>query len=170
MNYCRGNKEVIKILDRKDNIIDQLIELRKYHYKKGVRSYIDKLIRGNQDMKDSDSEYIIYCIIKYYYGLKVEEIKEPLPTLPFIGSKNYNEELIYDLLESKNNIIDQCKLLRENKNQDDILKYIDELLDKYYYDESLVGLNHDFEIYCINKYFYGLDVKKVKPSKIRLYA
>ena len=170
MNICRGNKEVIKILERKDNIKEQLMELRKYHYKKGVRSYIDKLIHYNQDFQDNDSEYIIYCIIKYYYGLKVEEIKEPLPTLPFIGSKNYNEELIYNLLESKDNIIEQCKLLRENKNQDDILKYIEELLDKYYYDEYLVGLNHDFEIYCINKYFYGLNEAEVKPSKLRLYA
>ena len=68
MNNCAASKEVKKILDSKDNIVDQLKELRKYRYKKEVIEYIDRLIYGNQnDDYDSECKYILYCIVFVLY-------------------------------------------------------------------------------------------------------
>ena len=171
MNNCAASKEVKKILDSKDNIVDQLKELRKYRYKKGVIEYIDRLIYGNQnDDYDSECKYILYCIVKYFFELDVNEVKEPLPKLPLYSSSNFDIEKIQKLLESKDNIIDQCILLREHKNSKDVLEYIASTKERYIYDLELANVNREFEIYTISKYFYGLDVSEVKPSHIKLNA
>ena len=171
MNNCAASKEVKKILDSKDNIVDQLKELRKYRYKKEVIEYIDRLIYGNQnDDYDSECKYILYCIVKYFFELDVNEVKEPLPKLPLYSSSNFDIEKIQSLLESKDNIIDQCILLREHKNSKDVLEYIASTKERYIYDLELANVNREFEIYTISKYFYGLDVSEVKPSHIKLNA
>ncbi len=169
MNNCAASKEVKKILDSKDNIVDQLKELRKYRYKKEVIEYIDRLIYGNQnDDYDSECKYILYCIVKYFFELDVNEVKEPLPKLPLYSSSNFDIEKIQSLLESKDNIIDQCILLREHKNSKDVLEYIASTKERYIYDLELANVNREFEIYTISKYFYGLDISEVKPSHIKL--
>ena len=88
MKNCVATMEVKQILDSEDNIISQLQKLRKYNYKKGVRQYIDRLISATRLFEEGSlEEYVLYCIVKYYYGLKVEEVKEPLPKLLLINSK-----------------------------------------------------------------------------------
>ncbi len=174
MNYARTNKYVKKIVDSKNNIIDQLKELSKYKYHKGVRLYIDRLICANTNSEDDDSKYILYCIVKYYYGLEVKSKKAPLiipDSLGIITPADYNIDYIADLLDSKDNIIDQCKLLKEHEDNIDVQKYITTAMTYYGYDAPvLYGLSTEYEMYCINKYFKGLNVSLVKSNSIRLGA
>ncbi len=173
MQCILANKLVVNIIGSKDNIIDQIKELKVHFYNKGVRQYIDRLIYANSssDNVSQESKYILYCIIKYFYGLDVSEIKVPLPKLPMAS---YDDKFHYDadklnaLLDEKDNIIEQCKLLREHKNMKGLNEYINNVLENYDYDITLANISRDFEIFCINKYFYGLDVSEVEPRAFDL--
>lgn len=173
MNYEWASKYVQKIVDSKDNIVDQLKELSKFKYRKGVRQYIDRLILANTFRDyDLDAKYILYCIIKYYYGLEVQDIEEPLiipNSLGIITPADYNIDFIANLLNTKDNIIDECKLLKEYQDSPDVQKYISCATTYFNYDAPvLYGLSTEYEMYCINKYFYGYDVPLVKSNHVRL--
>lgn len=166
-------KAVKKIVDSKDNIIDQLEELNKHYYMKGVRRFIDRLIVSNMNSNEDESKYILYCVAKHYYHLDVvKEVKLNYTTsLPFYGlSDTYNYEFVQNLVTSKESIIDQCKLLREHRDSKDVQEYINLLQkenDDYYEQEE-----YNYVIYCINKYYYGRKVPKMEQPQptIRLYA
>ncbi len=173
MNCARSNKYVKKIVDSKDNIVEQLKELSKVKYRKGVRQYIDRLILANTFRDyDLDAKYILYCIVKYYYGLEVEDKEEPLiipDSLSIITPADYNMDYIEKLLDSKDNIIDQCKLLKEHQDSIDVQKYISCASTYYGYDAPVYrGLSTEYEMYCINKYFKGYDVPLVKSNHVKL--
>ncbi len=173
MNYAWASKYVQKIVDSKDNIVDQLKELSKFKYRKGVRQYIDRLILANTTRDyDLDAKYILYCIIKYYYGLEVQDGEEPLiipNSLGIITPADYNIDFIANLLNTKDNIIDQCKLLKKHQDSPDVQKYISCATTYFDYDAPvLYGLSTEYEMYCINKYFYGYDVPLVKSNHVRL--
>ncbi len=173
MNCACSSKYVKKIVDSKDNIVDQLKKLSKFKYRKGVRQYIDRLILANTFRDyDLDAKYILYCIVKYYYGLEVQVSEEPLiipDSLGIITPADYDMDFIADLLDSKDNIIDQCKLLKEHQDSLDVQKYISCASTYYGYDAPvLYGLSTEYEMYCINKYFYGYDVPLVKSNHVRL--
>ena len=74
-------KYVVDALNSKDNIKDQIILLREFRFRKGVRKYVDNLIFKNryiyEAIGDELSKYILYCIVKYYYGLDAKEVKLP---------------------------------------------------------------------------------------------
>ena len=78
MNCFVATKEVKKILDSEDNIIEQKKNLRKYRYRKGGKNYIDKLICANQSLDNDESKYILYCIIKYYYEIDIVKEMKPM--------------------------------------------------------------------------------------------
>ena len=173
MNCARSNKYVQKIVYSKDNIVDQLKELSKYKYRKGVRQYIDRLILANTFRDyDLDAKYILYCIIKYYYGLEVKDYEEPLiipNSLGIITPADYDIDFIANLLNTKDNIIDECKVLKEHQDSPDVQKYISCATTYFGYDAPvLYGLSTEYEMYCINKYFYGYDVPLVKSNHVRL--
>ena len=64
-------------------------------------------------------------------------------------------EFVEKLLNSQDNIIDQLKLLRENKDNKEVKKYM----------RALVKDNNSpYFKYCIDKYYFNKDVKEVKPS------
>ena len=171
MNIAKCSKAVKKIVDSKDNIIEQLKELKKYSNRKGVRRYIDELICCNQvRYYDYDSKYILYCIVKYYYGLDAKRIVEPLPRLSEITSNEYDFEVVRNLLNSKDNIIEQCRVLKEHKDSKDVQEYIETAIDYYCYDSSIGGIPTEYQLYCIDKYYYGLKVPKVPLPPLRLYA
>ena len=174
MNYVKSNHYVKKIVDSKDRIEDQLIELSKFKNRKGVRQYIDSLIFANTFSQEFDSEYILYCIMKYYYGLEVKRGKAPLiipDSLGIITPAAYNIDFIANLLNSKDNIIDQCKVLKEHQDSIDVQTYISQASTYYGYDAPvLYGLSTEYEMYCINKYFHGYDVPFVKSNHVRLGA
>lgn len=172
MYSIKATKEVANIIRSKDNIIEQMLELKKNYRKKGVRQYIDQLIYMAMHHEDDlEFKYILYCIVKYFYGLEVAEVKAPLPKLPMASySKkyHYNPEELNDLLYENKDIIAQCKALREHKNMKGLDEYLDDVFEFYDYDVALAKQTRDFEIFCINKYFYGLDVPEVKPQPFDL--
>jgi len=64
-------------------------------------------------------------------------------------------EFVEELLNSQNNIIDQLKLLKENKKHKEVKKYI----------KALLKMNlSPYVKYCIDKYYFDLDVEEVKPT------
>lgn len=147
---------VNELLNSQDNIIDQLKVLRENKNHKEVKKYIKALV------KENNSPYFVYCINTYYFNKNVAEVKPPISALHPIyslkGSKKINE-----LLDSKDSIIDQIKLLKERKGN----KNIDNFVEHY-----LLWANQ-YETYCINKYYYDMDVEEVKPTakslNIKLY-
>ena len=172
MYSIRATKEVANIIRSKDNIIEQMLELKKNYRKKGVRQYINRLIYMAMHHEDDlEFKYILYCIVKYFYGLEVAKVKAPLPKLPMASySKKYHyiPDELNDLLKENEDIITQCKALRANKNMEGLDEYIDYVFEFYDYDVALANQTRDFEIFCINKYFYGLDVPEVKPQPFDL--
>lgn len=173
MNEFFATKEVKKIVDSKDNIIDQLKELSKHSYMKGVRRFIDMVINANMRYQDKDSKYILYCVVKYYYQLDVvrKEKFNYTTSLPnYSLSDTYDYDFVQSLVTSKDNIIDQCKLLRQYRNSKDVQEYI-AILQKEN-DEFYESDEYDYVIYCINKYYYGRKVPKLKQPvpTFRLYA
>ncbi len=166
MNTIRSFKYVADLINSEYDIKKQLQILKKYRYRKGVRKYIDNLILANQNCYDEDSKYILYCIVKYYYGLDVSEVKIPISlfTLEIITPADYDIEYVSKLLYSKDDIIDQCKLLKEHKNSKDVQNYIRCACAYYGYDALSRGLNTKYQRYCIDKYYFDLDVKEVKPQ------
>lgn len=69
-------------------------------------------------------------------------------------------EFVIELLRSQDNIIDQLKVLKEHKNHKEVKMFIKDTV-KY--------TDSPYQLYCINKYFYGKDVPEVKPKIPRLY-
>ena len=173
MNSIRSFKYVADLINSKEDIVEQLQILRKYRYRKGVRKFIDDLIFANQLRDyDEDSKYILYCIVKYYYGLDVKKVKEPKSefTLSIITPADYDIDKISKLLDAKDNIIDQCKLLKEHKDSQDVQNYIRCAKAYYGYDALQYGINTKYQEYCINKYYFDLDVPKVKEPHVCLRA
>ena len=62
-------------------------------------------------------------------------------------------EYVNKLLSSQDNIIDQLKLLRENKHNKEVQKYIKALVK---------GHNSPYFKYCIDKYYFGKEVEEVE--------
>lgn len=139
---------VNQLLKSQDNIIDQLKELKENKNNKEVKKYMQTLVEQN------DSPYFKYCIDKYYFNKDVKEVKPPIRTLrPLYYLKGYKR--IEKLLESKDNIIDQLKLLKEHKE--------DKFVDTYIKDYFELWAN-EYEAYCIKKYYYDMDVLEVEPT------
>ncbi len=172
MHGIKVTKKVANIIRLKENIIDQMLELKKNFLNKGVRQYIDRLMYDNVSWSDElESKYILYCIAKYIFGLEVKEVKAPLPKLPmasYDSSFHYDADALNTLLNQKEDIIEQCKLLRDHQDMKGLEEYFDYVFEWYEYDMTLANQSREFEIYCINKYFYGLDVPKVKPRPLDL--
>ena len=171
MYGIKVTKRVANIIRSKETIMDQMLELRNNFYNKGVRQYIDRLIFSNVHSDSLESKYILYCIAKYIFGLEVKEVGVPLPKLPMAsyGSEfHYDADALNALLSQKEDIIEQCKLLREHKNMKGLEEYFECVFEWYDYDVALANQSRDFEIYCINRYFYGLDVSEVKPRPLDL--
>ncbi len=139
---------VEKLLNSQDNIIDQLKLLRENKNNKEVKKYMRALV------KDNNSPYFKYCIDKYYFNKDVKEVKPSIrPLRPLYHLKETQK--IQSLLESRNNIIDQLKLLKEYKGT----KYVDTYIKEY-----LELWSNEYEAYCIQKYYYDMDVKEVEPN------
>ena len=149
---------VNELLKSKDNIIDQLKLLKENKNHKEVKKYIRFLV------KDNNSPYFKYCIDKYYFDKDVKEVKPPIrPLSPLYYKKGYKK--IESLLESRDNIIDQLKLLKEYKGTKIVDNYIKDYLDLW---------SNEYEAYCIQKYYYDMDIQEVEPTakslNITLYS
>lgn len=147
---------VERLLASEDNIIDQLKALKVNKKHKEVKKYI-KLIK-----EENDSPYVKYCIDKYYFDKEVDEVKPPIrPLYVIFGTKGRKK--IAKIIDSTDNLIEQIILLKKHKGT----KSIDNYIEKY-----LTRAN-EYTTYCIQKYYYDLEVKVVKPTakslNIKLY-
>lgn len=67
------------------------------------------------------------------------------------------EKSLKELIESKENISEQLKVLRKYRNRDDVQEYIDNLLNNEYVT--------DYVRYMIDKYYFGnKDAKKAEKN------
>lgn len=67
------------------------------------------------------------------------------------------EKSLKELIESKNNISEQLKVLKKHRNRDDVKEYIDNLLKNEYVTE--------YVRYMIDKYYFGnKEAKKVEKN------
>ena len=139
---------VNQLLNSKDNIIEQLKLLKENKNHVEVKKYMRVLIKQN------NSPYFKYCIDKYYFNKDVKEVKPPIPTLRPL---NYlkGRKKIEGLLESRDNIIEQLKLLKQYKE--------DKIVDTYIKDYLEFWANK-YEAYCIQKYYYDMEVSEVEPT------
>ena len=139
---------VNELLNSQDNIIDQLKVLKENENNREVKKYMRVLVKQN------NSPYIKYCIDKYYFNKDVKEVKPPIRTLrPLYYLKGIKK--VEKLLESRDNIIDQLKLLREYKGTKAVDIYIEDYLELW---------ANAYEAYCIEKYYYDMDVEELKPT------
>lgn len=138
---------VDQLLNSQDNIIDQLKLLKDNKNNKEVKKYMQALL------KDKHSPYFNYCIDKYYFNKDIDEVKPPMPKLSIYWFETGDK--IKKLIESKDNIIDQLKILKIHKDDKDIDTYI-----KKYFECNI----SKYEKYCIQKYYYDIDIEEVKPN------
>lgn len=146
---------VRELLNQEDNIIDQLNLLKQHSDNEEVQKYMDALTKIN------NSPYFQYCIDKYYLEKDVKEVDPPLPKLYSTWEAT---KYILDLLDKEDNIIDQLKLLRTQKNDKRIDNYLLNLMAKD---------KREFVKYCIKKYYFQENLEPLQPDaknlKITLY-
>ena len=148
---------VNKLIERENDIISQLKLLRLYKKRAGVYQYIDLFLNNAKNQEPTFYKYYEYCVAKYFYGFDVEEVKAPLTKLymPTYLPKKIEKEVL-----NKNNIIDELKVLRKYKDNKYVKKFMEILLEY-----TLT----EYELYCISKYYDGLNIKEVKQDSIKLY-
>lgn len=140
------------LLSFNDNIIDQLKTLKKFKNNPEVQIYMMDFLC------EKHSPYITYCVDKYYFDLDVSEVPEEIPNHQLMYSPA--EGLAKSILDSEDNIINQLKKLKENSDDEDVKNHI----------EWINSRNlKPYDRYCLDKYYFGLDVPEVEPPKWRLY-
>lgn len=130
------------LLDSCDNLIDQLILLKKYSNNKEVQKYIKALNKMNL------SPYTKYCIDKYYYNLDVPSVE--IPKFFFYDFRKNNNSYINKLLENVDGVKEQILVLKKHKEEKEVNDYacqlFPSLIDKYPYMRYLI-LNYYYDIY-----------------------
>lgn len=81
--YLKGYKKIEKIIEKEDNIINQIKALRKYKGNKTIDNYIEEYLN-----LCSTNQYTLYCIKKYYYDMELEGIEPNAKNLNITLYKN----------------------------------------------------------------------------------
>lgn len=137
------------LLSARDNIIDQLLLLKKYKNKREVKRYIKLAMQ-------ECSPFIRYCINKYYYDLDVEKVPIPQSYYPHIYAlqNKYIKKLIGDIEDAKDQII----ILSKHKKE----KRVEEFVETLFYHPMF---ERKYVRYLILHYYYGLNVPYVTPDE-----
>lgn len=92
----------------------------------------------------------------YYIGKLTSFFNKEITVNEFAGIREETKPIVKNIIQQKDNIMDQLKLLRRNRNIPEVQEYIDKLYNGKYASEYLK--------YLIDKYYYG---KKnlIKPKK-----
>lgn len=114
-------------------------------------------ILTEKQIKDYNfNQYLTKYLALLYFEKLCKYLKKELTFKEFADIKAEAPPIVKKLLEQKNNISEQLKILRKNRNIDEVQRYIDELY------------NHEFASeymkYLIDRYYYN---KKdiVRPKK-----
>lgn len=92
----------------------------------------------------------------YYIGKLTRYLNKEMTVDEFVGIQEETKPVVKNIIQQKNNISEQLKLLRRNKDIPEVQEYIDKL-----YNDKLAS---KYLKYLIDRYYYG---KKnlIKPKK-----
>lgn len=92
----------------------------------------------------------------YYIGKLTSFLNKEMTVNEFAGIYEETKPVVKNIIQQKDNIMDQLKLLRRNRNIPEVQEYIDKLYNGKYASKYLK--------YLIDKYYYG---KKnlIRPKK-----
>ena len=139
---------VLLLLDSRDNIIDQLLLLKKYQKNKEVKKYINYLLNMNLTL------YGRYCLNKYYFDLEEEEVPIPDCYYPHLRAANKTVE---NILKKADRFEDKIELLVKHKTEKEVKNYIDDLINSPI-------MEIPYARYVILKQVYGLELEQVRPT------
>lgn len=105
--------------------------------------------------------YRTKALALYYIGRLIEYLKKEMTFEELAGIYEETKPVVKNIIEQKNNISEQLRLLRKNRNIPEVQEYIDKLYNGKYASKYLK--------YLIDKYYYG---KKnlIRPKKNGLEA
>lgn len=100
--------------------------------------------------------YRTKALALYYIGRLIEYLKKEMTFEELAGIYEETKPVVKNIIEQKNNISEQLRLLRKNRNIPEVQEYIDKM-----YNNKLAS---EYLKYLIDKYYYG---KKnlIKPKK-----
>ncbi len=145
---------VDELLSLGDNIIDQLILLKKFKHNRDVKKYMNSL------KKENLSPYTRYCINKYFYGLDVEEEKIPDSYYPTLTT--YNNKYVEKLIGNIPNFRDQVLKLKKYKDKEAVIDFVSEKF-PYYLETNPYARN------IILIYYYDVPIAELEPSAKSLH-
>ena len=149
--------EFVKLLlDARDNIIDQLILLRKYQDNEEVQEYIDYLLKSDISLYDR------YCIDKYYFLKEVEEVSFNDYYNEVFGFPAFRDIKKMDYIRNMINQVDTFEemvdLLATHRDDKIVCQYVLDALASTDYGET------PYFRYLFLKRFFGINLKEVKPT------
>ena len=142
------------LLNSCDNIISQLILLKKFKHHKEVRKYMKAL------EKENISPYERYCINKFFYGLDVKY--EEIPDFYYPTLSAYGNEFIEGLIGDIPNLKDQVLKLKEYKDNAKVNDYVDEKF-PYFFETNPYAKN------IILTYYYDVPNLDITPTAKSLH-
>ncbi len=123
--------------------------------KDGQSIFVYELLKKDIE-KYNYKNYRTKALALYYIGRLIEYLKKEMTFEELAGIQEETKPVVKNLIQQKDNIMDQLKLLRKNKDIPEVQEYIDKTYNGKFASEYLK--------YLIDKYYYG---KKnlIKPKK-----
>ncbi len=124
------------------------------------KDYCYELLKKDIE-KYNYKNYRTKALALYYIGRLIEYLKKEITFEELAGIYEETKPVVKNIIEQKNNISEQLRLLRKNRNIPEVQEYINKLYNGKYASEYLK--------YLIDKYYYG---KKnlIRPKKNGLEA
>lgn len=124
------------------------------------KDYCYELLKKDIE-KYNYKNYRTKALALYYIGRLIEYLKKEITFEELAGIYEETKPVVKNLIQQKNNISEQLRLLRKNRNIPEVQEYIDKIYNDKYASKYLK--------YLIDKYYYG---KKnlIKPKKNGLEA
>lgn len=124
------------------------------------KDYCYEILKKDIEQYNFKNETTKYSAL-YYINKLLRYLKRDMTFNEFVGIQEETKTVVKNIIQQKNNISEQLRLLRKNRNIPEVQEYIDNLYNYKYASEYLK--------YLIDKYYYG---KKnlIKPKKNGLEA
>lgn len=119
------------------------------------KDYCYELLKNDIE-KYNYKNYRTKALALYYIGRLLEYLKKEITFEELAGIYEETKPVVKNIIQQKDNIMDQLKLLRRNRNIPEVQEYIDNLYNYKYASEYLK--------YLIDRYYYGKK-KLIRPKK-----
>lgn len=119
------------------------------------KDYCYELLKKDIE-KYNYKNYRTKALALYYIGRLIEYLKKEVTFEEFAGIYEETNPVVKNIIEQKNNISEQLRLLRKNRELPEVQEYIDKL----YNDKNTT----EYLKYLVDRYYYG---KKnlIRPKK-----